>query len=95
MRVKALNWQDELRQFAARHPCPKGYTPKKSELGKLIDKYGIPVPLSRLHTANTIGPKALAAKKASDAIAERNRKADLARQIRQERMAEEWEASRE
>lgn len=86
---------EQLSAMVSRHPCPPGYTPRKSDLGRLIDRYGVgKIPLDELHRANSVTPTQWAAMQAKAAAEARSSAASTARRQREDRMAEEWEASR-
>lgn len=85
---------DEMRALFARHPVPEGYTPVKSELGALIDRYGVGnIPLDELHRANTISRARLDEIRLKQAASARAASARSAEADRHEQMAIEWEAS--
>ena len=89
-----MRLEEELRGLSARHPCPEGHTPVKSELGRLIDRYGVGnIPPSELHRANTITPAELERLKLKQAAEARESSARLARTERIDRMADEWAAT--
>lgn len=83
-----------LADLIAGHPCPHGYTPAKSPLGELIDRYGVGnIPLSETHRINTISRAQLDALRAKDRAVSRAVASSEAAARRHERMALEWEAS--
>lgn len=84
-----------LAELIAGHPCPQGYTPTKSPLGELIDRYGVGnIPLSEIHRINTINRAQLDALRSRDRAAARAAATSDAAGRRHEQMALEWEASR-
>lgn len=86
---------EKLADLVARHPCPPGHTPRKSELGQLINRYGVgKIPISELHRINTVTLEQFAAIKAKADAEARQSAVDHARRERQDAMAAEWEASR-
>lgn len=83
-----------LADLIAGHPCPHGYTPAKSPLGELIDRYGVGnIPLSEMHRINTISRAQLDALRSRDRAVSRAVASSEAAARRHERMALEWEAS--
>lgn len=85
---------DTIASLIARHPAPDGYTPRKSDLGELIDRYGVGnIPLEELHRANAVTPEQWAAIRAKGRNDARRLAADTARRSRQDAMADEWAAS--
>lgn len=83
-----------LADLIAGHPCPPGYTPAKSPLGELIDRYGVGnIPLSEMHRINTISRAQLDALRARARTDARAAAASKAAGDRHEQMALEWEAS--
>lgn len=83
-----------LADLIAGHPCPQGYTPVKSPLGELMDRYGVgDIPLPELHRINTISRAQLDALHAKDRASARAAAASEAAGRRHEQMALEWEAS--
>lgn len=85
---------DQLGDLLARHPAPEGYVPVKSDLGALIDRYGVGnIPLSELHRANTVTPGQWAAMRAKADADARRLAAETARASRHDAMADEWAAS--
>ena len=84
-----------LAELIAGHPCPPGYTPVKSPLGELIDRYGVGnIPLSELHRIDCVNGVHLEAMHAKDRAAARAAASSDAAGRRHEQMALEWEASR-
>lgn len=84
-----------LADLIAGHPCPPGYTPVKSPLGELIDRYGVGnIPLSEIHRISCVNSVQLDALHAKDRAAARASAASEAEDRRHEQMALEWEASR-
>lgn len=84
-----------LAELIAGHPCPPGYTPVKSPLGELIDRYGVGnIPLSEIHRISCVGSVQLEALRAKDRAVARAAAAAKAADDRHEQMALEWEASR-
>lgn len=85
---------DTISDLMARHPCPPGYMPVKTQLGELIDRYGVgSIPIEELHRINTVTPAQMAALRAK---ADADARAAVARTHdfdRIEQMAAEWEAS--
>ena len=85
---------DSIADLIARHPVPEGYTPVKSDLGVLIDRYGVGnIPLAELHRINTLTRDQMLALRAREAAQDRASAARTAESIRHEQMAIEWEAS--
>lgn len=83
-----------LADLIAGHPCPPGYTPAKSPLSGLIDRYGVGnIPLPELHRINTISRAQLDALHAKARTDARAAAASEAADRRHEQMALEWEAS--
>lgn len=84
----------DLSDLIGRHPRPPGYTPRKSELGRLIDRYGVgSIPLEELHRANTVTPEQWAAMRAKANKDARALAASAAAADRHDQMAIEWEAT--
>ena len=84
----------DLSDLIVRHPCPPGYTPRKSELGQLIDRYGVGnIPLEEMHRANTVTPGQWAAMRAKANKDARALAASAAAADRHDQMAFEWEAT--
>lgn len=83
-----------LAELIAGHPCPQGYTPVKSPLGELIDRYGVGnIPLSEIHRINCVNSVQLGALRAKERTDARAAAASEAADRRHEQMALEWEAS--
>ena len=69
-----------------------GRTGRKSPLGELIARHGVPVPLALLYRANTTTRANFERMRAEAELAEKRRRAQMAREIRQLRIADEWSA---
>lgn len=76
--------------FGAR--AAAGHVGRKSPLGELIARHGVPVPLALLYRANTTTRTEFERMRAEAELAEKRRRAQVAREIRQMRIADEWSA---
>ena len=72
------------------HPVPEGVKPKSSAWHKAVEKQGFPLTRRTVHSLNSITPKKWAELQAEWQLAELQRKADYARQMRQDQMAREY-----
>lgn len=71
-----------------------GHAGRKSPLGELIARHGVPVPLALLYRANTTTRAEFERMSAEAELAEKRRRAQVAREIRQMRIADEWSAGK-
>lgn len=89
-----MRLDDEIARMAERHPCPAGYTPEKTALGELLDRYGVGnIPLAELHGANSTTLRTYELMKLRQATAARAKAARGFDAMRRDLMAAEWEAS--
>ena len=72
------------------HPVPEGVKPKSSAWHKAVESHGFPLSRHVVHSLNSVSPAKWAELQAESQLAELQRKADYARQMRQEQMAREY-----